>query len=155
MKRALRLFSIGLTCFAVADCGGSGTSDRQQIVNLFNGMFAAIGHGDYARTCDYLSHRQQNTVVAGARRSGLTVSSCRGALTALFKQAGVTRAQLAQAFGVSGTKRKVDSIKIHGNRATVTFAVKTRGQSYVETDLLVREGGTWRADRILKRTQTG
>ena len=157
MKMTLRLLGIALTCLAVAACGGSGGSggsDRQQIVDVFNGMFAAMQHGDYGRVCGYLSQRQQNNLVAGARHAGLTASSCTDALTTLVKQSGVTRAQLAQAFGASATKRKVDSISVHGKQATATFTEMTGGHTYLETDSLVREGGRWRADRILKRAQS-
>jgi hypothetical protein len=154
MKAALRLVCVGLVCSALAACGGSGTSDRQQIVDLFNGMFAAMARGDYATACGDLSQRQQSVVAAGARRGGSNVSSCTGALTTVFKRSGVTRAQLARAFAVGGAKRKIDSISVHGNQATVTVTETTDGQTYVETDALVREGGKWRADRILKRTQT-
>jgi hypothetical protein len=153
----LRLVCVVLMCSALAACGGSGstsgTSDRQQIVSLFDGMFAAMANGNYSAACGYLSQRQQNTVAAGARKGGLNVSSCTAALTTVFKRSGVTRAQLAQAFGV-GAKRKIDSISVHGDKATVTVTEKTNGQTYVETDALVREDGKWRADRILKRTQT-
>jgi hypothetical protein len=135
-------------------CGGSATSDRQQIVNLFNGMFAAMARGDYATACDDLSQRQQNVVATGARRGGLNVSSCAGALTTVFQRSGITRAQLAQTFGVGGAKRKIDSISVHGDQATVTVTESSNGQTYVETDALVRQGGKWRADRILKRSQT-
>ena len=163
MKVALRLIGIGMACCALAACGGGGgsgssggggSSDRQQIVSLFNGMFTAMEHGDYSRTCGYLSQRQQNNVVSGASQAGVTASSCADALTQLFKKAGITRAQLAQTFGINGAKRKVDSIKVNGNKATATFTVTTGNETYVETDAFVREGGTWRADRILKRTKT-
>jgi hypothetical protein len=144
-------------CGALAACGGSSSSgagsNRQQIMGLFNGMYAAMGRGDYATTCGYLSERQQSNVVTSARKVGLQVTSCAGALTALFKEAGITRAQLAQTFG-AGDSRKVDSISVHGNSATVTFTETTNGQTYVETDALVRQGGRWRADRVLKRTQS-
>jgi hypothetical protein len=158
MKPALRLLCVALTCSALAACGGgsssSGTSDRQQIVNMFNGMFASIQQGDWARTCSYLSQRQQNTVVAGARRGGVSASSCADALNDVIKEAGITKAQLAKAFGASATKRKLDSISVHGNQATVTFTETGGGQTYTETDAVVRQGGSWRADRILKRSQT-
>jgi hypothetical protein len=153
VKAALRLVCVALMCSALSACGGSHTTDRQQIVNLFNGMFAAMAHGDYASACSDLSQRQQNVVAAGARRGGLNVSSCAGALTTVFKRSGITRAQLAQTFGV-GAKRKIDSLSVHGNQATVTVTESSNGQTYVETDALVREGGKWRADRILKRSQT-
>lgn len=158
MKLALRLVCIGLTCSALAACGGSsssGTSNRQQIESLFNGMFSAMSQGDYARVCGYLSDRQQNNVVTGARQAGLTASTCSGAMTALIKETGATKAQIAQAFGASGTKHKIDSVTAHGNQATATFTETTGGQTYTETDSLVREHGTWRADRIVKRNQTG
>ena len=157
MKVILGLLGIGLACLALAACGGGGGSsgsDRQQIENVFNGMFSAMQQGDYGRVCGYLSQRQQNSLVSGARQVGVTASSCSDALTSLLKKAGLTRAELARAFGLSATKRKVDSLSVHGQKATVTFTETTGGHTYRETDSLVREGGKWRADRIVKRTQT-
>jgi hypothetical protein len=161
MTAIRRFASICLLCAAVAACGGSGgssaSSDRQQITNLFDQIYAAITHGDFTTACGYLSQRQQRTVVAGARRGGLNASTCPDAFTALLKATGVTRARLAQAFGAAGIKRKLDSISIHGDHATVTFTETEAGNktTYDETDAVVRENGKWRADRILKRSQTG
>jgi len=157
MRALSRLIAGLLICLALAACGGGGGagSDRQQITNLFNGIYTSMARGDFAGACGYLSQRQQGNVVAGARRVGLNATSCSGALTSLLKVTGVSRAQLAQAFGAAGIQRKVDSISIHGNQATVTFTETSRGQTYVETDALVRQGGRWRADRILKRSQSG
>lgn len=155
MSATSRLIAGGLVCLSLAACGGGGTSNRQQITNLFNGIYAAMAHGDFATACGYLSQRQQRNVVAGARRAGLNTSSCADALTSLLKETGVSRAQLAQALGGAGIQRKIDSISVQGNQATVTFTETSRGQKYVETDALVREGGKWRADRIVKRNQSG
>jgi hypothetical protein len=157
MRAMFRLLAGCLACLVLAACGSgsSAGSDRDQIANLFNGMYTAMAHGDFAAACGYLTQRQQNNVVAGARRAGLSASSCSGALTSLLKQTGVSRTQLAQAFGAADVKRKINSISIHGNQATVTFTETSRGQTYAETDALVREGGRWRADRILKRGQSG
>ncbi len=77
----------------------------------------------------------------------LVLAACGGAST--------SKAQVAQAFGASGIQRKLDSVSIHGNQATVTFTETEKGQRSVETDALVREGGQWRADRVLKRSQSG
>jgi stage V sporulation protein SpoVS len=154
MRAVLALICGCLMCVAIAACGGSGTSDRQQIVDLFNGMYTAMAHGDYATVCGDLTASQQATIVSGAKRAGLDVSSCAGTLTAVLKRAGITRAQLARAIGAGGANHKVDSISIRGDRATVKFTEKVNGQSYVETDAVVRQDGKWRADRILKRGQS-
>jgi hypothetical protein len=155
MKARPRLICVGLACSVLAACGGSGvTSDREQIMSLFSGLYSAMEHGDYATACGYLSQRQQDNVVSSARRVGLDVSSCANGLTSLLKKAGISRAQVAQALG-AGPARKVKSISVHDNQATVTFTETANGQTYVETDALVRQGGRWRADQILKRTQTG
>ena len=98
------------------------------------------------------SQRQRDNVLASAKRAGLNASSCAGALTSLLQAAGISRARLAQALGAGAARRKLDSISVHGNQATVTFSETTGGQKYVETDALVREGGRWRADRIVKRS---
>ena len=155
MKAVFLVVCVCLSCSVLAGCGASSTSNRQQIENLFNGMYTAFAKGDYATACADLSQRQQNNIVAGARRAGLSVSSCSDSFTALLKRAGISKAQIAKAFGASGITRKVDSISVHGNQATVTFTESEKGQSSVETDALVREGGQWRADRVLKRSQAG
>jgi hypothetical protein len=154
VKAAFRLVCVCLSCSVLAACGGSGTSNRQQIASLFNGMYTAFAHGDYATVCADLSQRQRDTIVSGARKAGLNVSSCSDAFNALLKEAGISKAKIAQAFGASGIKRKLDSVSVHGNQATVTFTESENGKTDVETDALVRQGGQWRADRILKRTQT-
>jgi hypothetical protein len=152
-KAAFRLISVCLTCCLLAACGGSSVSNRQQIVNLFNGLYTAFANGDYATVCSDLSQRQQDNIVSGAKKAGLQVSSCSDAFTTLLKEAGITKAKIAQAFGASGITRKLDSVSIHGNQATVTFTETEGGQTDRETDGLVREGGQWRADRVIKRTQ--
>jgi hypothetical protein len=155
MKAVFRVICVCLGCSVLAACGGSSTSNRQQIESLFNGMYTAFAKGDYTTVCSDLSQRQRNNIVAGARRAGMSVSSCTDAFNALLKQAGISKAQIAQAYGASGITRKLDSISVHGNQATVTFTESDKGQSSVETDALVREGGQWRADRIVKRSQAG
>lgn len=158
MSAPIRLLCACLVCACVAACGGSGShpagSDRQQIVGLFNGLYTSMEHGDYTTACGYLSQRQQDNVVASARKAGLSVSSCANGLTAIFKAAGLSRSQIANIFS-SGPNRKINSISVRGDQATVVFTESASGHTYVETDALVREGGRWRADRILKRTQTG
>ncbi len=154
-KTALQLSCVCLGCLVLAACGGASTSNRQQIANLFNGMYTAFAQGNYAQVCTDMSERQQDKIVSGARKAGLNVSSCNDAFTTLLKQAGISKAQIAQAFGASGIQRKLDSVSIHGNQATVTFTETEKGQRSVETDALVRERGQWRADRVLKRSQSG
>jgi hypothetical protein len=155
VKTALRLSCVSFACLALAACGGSGTSNRQQITNLFNGMYAAFARGNYGQVCTDMSQRQQDNIVSGARKAGLNVSSCTDAFTTLLKQAGISKGQVAKAFGASGIQRKLDSVSIRGNQATVTFTETEKGQTSTETDALVREGGQWRADRVLKRSQAG
>lgn len=154
MNALIRLTCACLACLAIAACGGSGGSggsDRQQITNLYSSVFAAMAHGDYAKACSYFTAREQAKVVAGAQRAGLKASSCAETFTVLAKQAGVTRAQLAQTFG-AGHTGKVHSISIHGNNATITFTDSSGGQTYTETDALVRQDGKWKADRIIRRS---
>ena len=93
--------------------------------------------------------------MSGARKAGLNVSSCTDAFTTLLKRAGISKEQVAKAFGAGGVQRKLDSVSIHGNQATVAFTETEKGQTSVETDALVREGGQWRADRVLERSQSG
>ena len=155
MRAVLALTCGWLMCVAIAACGAGATSDRQQIADLFNGMYTAMAHGDYATVCGDLTASQQAKVVAGAQRAGLNESSCADTLTAVIKRAGISRSQLAQTFGAGGANHKVDSISIHGDQATVKFTEQTNGRSYVETDAVLRQNGKWRADRILTRNQTG
>jgi hypothetical protein len=153
MRAVLWLLCACLLCTALAACGGSGgASNREQITNLFKSVDTAMARGDYATACAHLSARQQAKVVAGAKRAGVNVSSCGDALTALVKLTGISRAQLAHAFG-GGSAPHVQSISIHGNQATVTYTTTGSGHTYRETDGLVRENGQWKADQIIKRSQ--
>ena len=121
---------------------------------MFSSVDTEMAHGDYTSACNRFSARQQANIAAGARTAGLNVNSCAGALTALIKQSGITRAQLAQAFGGAATP-KLQKVDVHGNQATVTFSDSVGGKAYTETDALVRENGQWKADRIIKRTNAG
>jgi hypothetical protein len=155
IKAALRLTCVCLSCSVLAACGGSSPSNRQQIADMFNGMYTAFANGDYARVCGYMSYREDGNIVSGARKAGMNVSSCTDAFNTILKDAGVTKAQIAKAFGASGIQHKLDAISVHGNQATVTFTETEKGKTAVETDAVVREGGQWRADRIIKQTQSG
>jgi hypothetical protein len=153
MRAVIDVVAACLVCAALAACGGSGGSagsDRQQIASMFSSVDKAMANGDYAGACGHFSSHQRATIVAGANRAGLKVTSCAGALTTLIKQTGITRAQLAQTFGGGGAP-KVQSVSVRGDQATVTYITSTQGKKYVETDGLVREGGQWKADRIIKR----
>jgi hypothetical protein len=158
MRSVLGVICVFLASAALAACGGSsgssGGSDRQQISNLFPSAFAAMAHGDYAKACSYFSSREQANVVASAKRVGLNSSSCAGTFTALINKYHVTKAQLAQTF-TGNHVGNVHSISIHGNNATATFTETNGGKTYTETDALVREGGQWKADHIVKRSQSG
>ena len=156
MSAATRLTCVCSVCFSLAACGGSGVggSDRVQIQKMFSSVDAEMAKGDYASACNYFSQRQQSNIATGARKAGLNVNSCAGALTALIKATGITRTQLAQTFGGAATP-KLKTVSVHGNRATVTFTDSIGGHPYTETDALVRENGQWRADRIIRRTNNG
>ena len=156
MSAATRLTCVCSVRFSLAACGGSGVggSDRVQIQKMFSSVDAEMAKGDYASACNYFSQRQQSNIATGARKAGLNVNSCAGALTALIKATGITRTQLAQTFGGAATP-KLKTVSVHGNRATVTFTDSIGGHPYTETDALVRENGQWRADRIIRRTNNG
>lgn len=157
MSAALRIACVCLTCLALASCGGSSgasaSSNQQAISHMFVAMQSALARGDYAGTCDWLSHRQQSRIVSGAKKAGLKVSDCAGAFRVLITTAGVSKAQLAQAFG--GSAPKIRSVSVHGDQATVTYTSSTGGKPFTETDGLVKEGGAWKADRTISRRNTG
>lgn len=158
ISAALRIACACLACSALVACGGSSGStgsDQQQIANLYQSTFAAMARGDYATACSYFSTREQASIVASAQRVGLNASSCAGMFTALINKYHVTRAQLAQTFGAASKAGKVRSISIHGDNATATFTGTTNGQTFTETDALVRQGGQWKADRIVRRSPSG
>jgi hypothetical protein len=157
MSAARRVVCVCLSCLAVAACGSSGgsaSSNRQAITHMFLTLQSSMARGDYAGACQWLSQNQQATIISGAKRAGLNASSCAGAFSALIKSAGVSKAQLAQAFG--GTQApKFHSIVVHGNQATITYTATMGGQTFTETDGLVRENGTWKADRTISRHDGG
>jgi hypothetical protein len=152
MRAARCLATVCLLCLGLAACGGSGSSTssaRQQISHMFVAMQSAMARGDYAGACQWLSQRQQTTIVSGAKKAGLKASDCAGAFQALINTAGVSKAQLAQAFG--GQAPKIKSLSVKGNQATVTYTATDNGKTFTETDALVKENGTWKADRTISR----
>ena len=153
MRAALRLTTLLLLCLGVAACGGSsgGGSNRQQIQHMFASMESAMAQGNYAGACQWLSSREQASFVSGAKRAGLKASDCAGAFSALIKTAGVSKAQLAKAFG-GGLAPQIKSLSVHGNQATVTYTATDNGKAFTETDSLVRENGSWKADRTISRS---
>lgn len=154
MRASLCLASVCLLCLALAACGGSGgsskSSNRQQISHMFVAMQSAMAKGDYTGTCQWLSQHEQAAIVSGAKKAGLNASDCAGAFQALIKTAGVSKAQLAQAFG-GGQAPKISSLSVKGNQATVTYTATDSGKKFTETDALVKENGTWKADRTISR----
>ena len=157
MRATLRLAAVCLLCLGVVACGGSSggssaanTSNRQQIQHMFVSIESAMAQGDYASACRWLSKREQAGVVAGVKRVGLSASDCAGAFSMLIKSAGVSKAQLAKAFG-GGRGPTIQAVSVHGNQATVTYTATDNGKTFTETDALVREGGTWKADRTISR----
>ncbi len=157
MRAAVCFVAVCLLCLGLAACGGSGSSssssNRQQISHMFVAMQSDMAQGNYSGACGWLSKRQQSTIVSGAKKAGLTASDCAGAFQALINTAGVTKAQLAQAFG--GQAPKISSLSVKGNNATVTYTATDNGKKFTETDGLVKEGGTWRADRTISRHNDG
>ncbi len=150
MRRALCLAAL---CLGLAACGGSGgssgASNRQQITHMFVAMQSAMGKGDYAGACQWLSQRQQTSIVTGAQKAGLKASDCAGAFRSLITTAGVSKAQLAKAFG--GQTPKISSLSVKGNQATVTYTATDNGKAFTETDALVKEDGVWKADHTISR----
>ncbi len=153
IRAAVCLAGVCLLCLGLAACGGSGSSssasNRQQVAHMFVAMQSAMARGDYAGACQWLSQRQQSTIVAGAKKAGLKVSDCAGAFQSLIKTAGVSKAELAQAFG--GQAPKIKSLSVKGNQATVTYTATDNGKKFTETDGLVKENGSWKADRTISR----
>src|ERR1700733_18274 len=103
MRAVPRLLCACLACLSLAACGassgGSGSSNKQQITNLFTSVDSEMASGDYVSACRHFSQHQQSNIVAGVKRAGFKASNCAGAMTSLIKATGITRAQLAQAFG--------------------------------------------------------
>lgn len=153
MSAAFRILCACLVSVAVCACGSSssGTSDRTQIEHVFVALESSMAKGDYSGACNQLSDHQQSVVVSGAKAAGVSASDCAGAFSALIKKAGVSKAQLSQAFGGGGTF-KFHSIVIHGNQATAKYTTTTGGKTFTETDSLVKQNGAWKADRTISRT---
>lgn len=155
--RRIRLAAVCLICLVPVACGGSsggGSSDRQQIQQMFASLQTSMAHGDYAGACRSLSQREQATVVSAVQRAGLGAGDCAGAFSALIKRAGVSKSRLAQAFGGAHAP-DIHSVSVHGNQATVTYTATGNGSTFTETDALVREGGTWKADHTISRRNGG
>jgi hypothetical protein len=157
MRTVVRLVGVCLLCLAATACGGSSSdsasSNRQQITHMFASMQSDLGRGDYSGACGWFSQRQQGNIVSAAKKAGLNASTCAGAFSTLVKTAGVSRAQLAQAFG--GQAPKIHSLTVHGDQATVTYTDTVGGKTVTETDVLVREDGKWKADRTISRKSSG
>jgi hypothetical protein len=153
MNPAIRIACGCLICLALAACGGSSgssaSSNKQAITHMFTSMQSAMAKGDYASACQWFSERQRSTIVSGAKKAGLNASDCPGAFRALISTAGVSKAQLAQAFGNSAPK--IRALSVHGDQATVTYTDQDNGKTFTETDALVKENGDWRADRTISR----
>ncbi|HJS95827.1 MAG TPA: hypothetical protein VJ741_16300 [Solirubrobacteraceae bacterium] len=150
MNGALRILCGLVVCLALAACGGSSaSSNKQAVTHMFTAMQSAMAKGDYAGACQWFSHRQQSSIVTGAKKAGLHASDCAGAFRALISTAGVSKAQLAQAFGSSAPK--IRSLSVHGDQATVTYTDTDNGKTFTETDALIKENGGWRADRTISR----
>lgn len=150
MNAVIRIACGCLVCLALAACGGSSaSSDKQAITHMFVAMQSAMARGDYAGACGWLSEHQQSSIVSGAKKAGLKASDCAGAFRALISTAGVSKAELAQAFGNSAPK--IRTLSVHGNQATVTYSDKDNGKPFTETDALVKQGGVWKADRTISR----
>ncbi len=152
--RALCLTAVCLLSVGLTACGGSSgsssSSTKQQIQHMFASMQSDMAHGDFAGACHWFSGREQATIVSGLNKAGLDASDCAGAFSALIKKAGVTKAQVAQAFG-GGHAPNIHSVSVHGNQATVTYTATDNGKTFTETDGLVREDGTWKADHTISR----
>ncbi len=154
MSAVLRILCACLISVAVCACGSSnssGASDRAQIEHVFVALESSMAKGDYAGACNQLSSHQETVVVSGAKAAGVSAADCPSAFSALIKKAGVSKAQLAQAFG-GGNAFKFHSVVIHGNQATVKYTTTTGGKTITETDTLVKENGAWKADRTISRT---
>src|SRR5579871_262896 len=129
MRATFCLATVCVLCLALAACGGSSSgssSNRQQIQHLFASMESDLAQGNYAGACGWVTQRAQATIVSAAKQAGLSVSDCGGAFTALVKTAGVSKAQVAQAFG-SGQVPKIKSLSVHGDKATVTITAIENG----------------------------
>jgi hypothetical protein len=154
MSAAVRILCACLISVAVCACGSSsssGSSDRAQIEHVFVALESSMSKGDYAGACNELSSHQQGVVVSGAKQAGLSATDCASAFSALIKKAGVSKAQLSQAFG-GGGDFKFHSIVIHGNQATAKYTTTAGGKTFTETDALVKQNGAWKADRTISRT---
>ena len=156
MRAAPRLAAVCLLCLGLAACGSSGgkSSNRQQIQQVITSMESAMAQGNFAAACQSLSQREQAKFVTSAKQAGVSASDCADAFSSLVKTAGVSKAQLAKAFGGGGAP-KFKSVSVHGNRATVTYTAIENGQTFTETDALVREGGAWKADSTISRHNAG
>lgn len=148
-KQISCLACIAGLAMSLAACGGGGSSNAQQIRQLYTGAISALAHKNWSQVCSDMTREQQTQVVARARSSRLSASTCPQALTK------VAAADPSWAASVrllnNAIKLKVQSVSVHGNQASARVAASYHGKTSVGSQSFVRQNGRW----LLNRTPTG
>lgn len=148
-KQISSLAGIAGVAMLLAACGSGGSSDAQQIRQLYTGAISALGHSKWSQVCSDMTETQRTRIIAGAHSSGLSAGTCPQALT---KVAAADPSWTASVRLLNnGLKLKVQSVAVHGNQATARIAASYRGKTSVGNQTFVRQGGRW----LLNRTPTG
>lgn len=127
----------------VSGCGGGGSSDAQQIRQLYPSMSSAMHQGNWSDVCSDVSYERQSQWVAQAQSAGIEATSCSQALTKTFAGSpGIVQSLAVDPDGLSFTLR---SLAVHGNTATGRLEANGRFDGLVS---FVREGGRWRLNTI-------
>lgn len=115
----------------VAGCGGSATSDQQQIAQTVQTYLHAAARGDGATACDQLTSHEAIEVFGHASEAlpELQVSSCADAVSKVAGSLGGSRARLQD-----GT---VKVLSINGDEATAEVIGGTQHAT------LTKEAGHW------------
>jgi hypothetical protein len=121
MRRSV-LCSIALV--ALAGCGGSGSGDNAQVSAAAQSYVAAFAAHDAGATCLAMTERSRAQVAEFAQRH--------------MHMQGATCAKAVALLPAAGDGATVESVEVHGARATAAV------DGFDRPLTLVREKGTWR-----------
>jgi hypothetical protein len=127
MNSRTALVALILTA-VVAGCGGSSSSDEDQIKATTSDFVSAVKKKDWAGACDQLSKAAQDELMK--QGAALKAKDCADTLT--------KAANLGGDDAFKGLATDVTNIKVNGNKATA--------KNGKDDANFVKEGGEWKID---------